>query len=143
MTKCFDIYTDGGARGNPGPAGAGYVLFAEGSILERGAQYLGETTNNVAEYTALVLALRQAKILGATDVTCYLDSQLIVKQIRGEYKVKDAKLRMFYVEILELLGCFNSFDILHVPRAENALADSMANFAMDHPNETRDLYITK
>ncbi len=126
------IYTDGGSRGNPGPAASGFVLIAEnGDIVLKKGVYLGITTNNQAEYQALKLALEAAKTLKATNLDIYMDSLLIVNQIKGTYKVKNAELLPLYNSIKKLIEGFNSVSFTHVPRALNKLADAMVNEALD------------
>ena len=124
------LHTDGGARGNPGPAGIGAVLkIGEKELLFK--KYIGETTNNQAEYQALLLGLREAKQVGATEVECYLDSELVVKQMRREYKVKDKDLAVLFVRIWNLMSEFKKVTFHHIRREENKLADQLANEAMD------------
>ena len=136
------IRTDGAARGNPGPASAGAVLIdaarpdaehPDAPPLAVLARPLGIQTNNVAEYTALVLALREARRLGAQEVDLRLDSQLIVEQLHGRWRVKDAKLRILHAEARQLLGAFASWQARHEPRATNRAADALANLALDDP----------
>lgn len=126
-------YTDGGARGNPGPAGAGAVLYDEDQkeILAEVSEYLGEQTNNVAEYSALLLALQKAKELGAETVHCRLDSELIVKQMSGVYRVKNVVLQKYFVKIWNLRQSFVKVTFEHVRREKNKVADKLANDAMD------------
>ena len=128
----LEIYTDGGSRGNPGPAAAGVVIRdPQGrSILEAG-YFLGRATNNVAEYTALVLALQAALKFGAEDVSLFADSELMVKQLTGVYKVRDAKMLELFQQAQRLLIKFESWRINHVRREQNSLADKLANKAMD------------
>jgi ribonuclease HI len=131
MTEII-IYSDGAARGNPGPAGAGAILLdAEGRSVGSVCRYLGETTNNQAEYQALLLALHEAISLGAPSVSVFADSELMVKQIRGEYKVKNEGLRPLYKDIMNLLRRFKGYRIEHVPREKNKRADRLANIAID------------
>lgn len=126
------IYSDGAARGNPGPAGAGAVLMAEdGSLLSEVCRYLGETTNNQAEYRALLLAIEEASSKGATKLAIYADSELMVKQIRGEYRVKNEDLKPLHREIVQRLKTMGSYTIDHVPRERNKAADKLANRAID------------
>jgi len=127
------IYTDGGSRGNPGPAGAGAVLYNQETeeIIAEISEYLGEQTNNVAEYTALLLALQKAKELDAQKVHCRLDSELIVKQMNGEYKVKNEVLAKLFVQIWNLRQQFVDVTFEHVRREKNKVADKLANEAMD------------
>ena len=126
-------YTDGGARGNPGPAGIGAVLYNQDTKekLAEISEYLGETTNNVAEYTALEYALLRAKELGAVQVHCFLDSELVVRQMNREYKVKDSKLQKLYIRIWNITQDFNKVTFEHIRREKNKEADSLANLAMD------------
>lgn len=130
--KKFIIYTDGGARGNPGPAGIGAVIYnEEKQIIEEISEYIGETTNNQAEYRAVVAAIKKAKSLGAEAIDFYLDSELVVKQLRGEYKIKNKDLAPLFVQIYnESLG-FKKVTYTHVRREFNKEADKLANLAMD------------
>jgi formyltetrahydrofolate-dependent phosphoribosylglycinamide formyltransferase len=126
------IYTDGGSRGNPGPAAAAFILTGtDKNIIDGKAFFLGETTNNVAEYTGLVKALSAAKQAGGTSIEVFSDSQLMVRQINGRYKVKSSNLKEFYAECTELLAGFTSWRITHIPRDNNKQADELANRAMD------------
>jgi len=126
------IFSDGGARGNPGPAGIGAVIYDEDNkILAQISEYLGVTTNNQAEYRALVAALKKAKELGAQKVECYLDSELVVKQLNREYKVKNKDLAPLFLEIHNLSLSFKNITFSHVRREYNKEADRLANEAMD------------
>lgn len=125
------INTDGGSRNNPGPAGIGVVFSTEnGEVLLKFGEYIGEATNNVAEYTALVKALEKSKEFDAKEIECRLDSELIVKQLNGEYKVKNAEMRNFYEKVQELIF-FRPVKFVHVRREYNQLADEMVNQAVD------------
>lgn len=125
-------YTDGGARGNPGPAGIGAVLHNQsGDTVGEWSEFLGVTTNNQAEYRALLLALNQAVALGASDLECRLDSELVVKQLKGEYKVKHPELKPLYEQSRGLISRFKNVSFKHIPRALNKRADELANQAMD------------
>ena len=127
-----DIWTDGGARGNPGPAATGVVIKGEdGHDLFTAGYYLEPTTNNVAEYTAMIQALKAATHIKATSFTLHSDSQLIVRQLNGEYKVKHPEMKIRYQEIQSLLGHFNSSEFIHVRRELNKEADALVNQAMD------------
>ncbi|MEK7648835.1 MAG: ribonuclease HI family protein [Patescibacteria group bacterium] len=130
--KKLIIHTDGGARGNPGPAAIGCVLF-DPDIKEEYyiSNYIGSTTNNQAEYRALLAALEKAQVLMATHVECYLDSELVVKQMRGEYRVRDKNLSPLYLKIWNLTLKFTSITFNHIPRAMNKKADSLVNKALD------------
>lgn len=125
-------FSDGGARGNPGPAGIGAVLLNEkNEIVERLSRYIGETTNNQAEYQALIMALEKAKELGAAEIQCFLDSELVVKQLNREYKVKNQELAPLFLKIHNLSITFKKISFTHVPREKNKEADVLANEAMD------------
>lgn len=126
------IYTDGGSRGNPGIAGIGILIEdKEGNVIRAISQFIGEQTNNVAEYKALSRALEVALDIGIEKVTCYLDSELVVKQIKGEYKVKNERMIDMYNMIMPLVKRFSSFQIVHIRRELNKKADQLANEAMD------------
>jgi ribonuclease HI len=126
------VNVDGGARGNPGPAAiAAVVATPDGDMLEERAEAIGATTNNVAEYRALLLGIERARELGADEVELIGDSELVVRQVRGEYRVKDAGLRPLHAEVLEALAPFRTWSIRHVRREENAAADRLVNEALD------------
>ena len=126
------VHVDGGARGNPGPAAAACVLSTpDGDVVGEHAELLGATTNNVAEYRALLLGLRQARELGATDVEVVGDSELIAKQLQGLYKVRKEDLRPLHEQARALMSQFERFSIRTVPRAQNARADALVNAALD------------
>jgi ribonuclease HI len=130
--RAVRVYSDGAARGNPGPAGAGAVLTdAAGNVIARLGRYLGRQTNNVAEYEGLLLGLKQARELGFREVEVRADSQLLIRQLKGEYAVRHAGLKPLHAEVLRLLRSFDRFDLRHVPREENSLADEMSNRAID------------
>jgi len=131
------IHIDGGSRGNPGPAGVGVVIIGpDGQMTERIHRYIGEATNNVAEYHALLLALERARTLGCTDVEVYSDSELLVRQIQGRYQVRNAALRPLFAKARERIAGFRRFKIQHVPREQNAEADALANRGMDEAPRT-------
>lgn len=126
------LFTDGGARGNPGPAGAGVVLLDEQkNIVMESQAYLGKKTNNEAEYSGLILGLRIAEKKSVKNIICNLDSQLVVKQLNGEYKVKNARLAEYFKKVKDLEKSFDNITYKYVPRAENAHADSLVNAAID------------
>lgn len=129
--KRATLFTDGGARGNPGPAGIGFVLTGIGSTPILYKEYIGTGTNNQAEYRALLAGILRAKKEGVKDLMCYLDSELVVKQVRGEYRVKNEDLKVLVGEIKKLLPSFDSITFQHVPRAKNAVADKLVNEALD------------
>lgn len=125
-------YTDGGARGNPGPAAAGVVIKDEkGNTLSSFGTYLGSQTNNFAEYTALLNALEKAKELGASEVDCVLDSELVVKQMRGEYKVKEPTLQKLFIKVYNAAAQFKKVTYRHVLRSLNKEADAEVNKILD------------
>jgi ribonuclease HI len=128
------IYSDGGARGNPGPAGIGVAIYEVGKInnpVFTIGKFIGHTTNNQAEYNALLLGLQEAKKLGAKFLVCYLDSELVVKQLTGLYKIKEAGLKDLAMDVLRLKNTFESVEFKHVPREKNKLADQLVNEALD------------
>lgn len=131
MTKAI-LYADGAARGNPGPAGAGAVLFADdGRILAECTRYLGTATNNVAEYTALIIGLEEAHRLGVDELDIRMDSKLVVEQMRGLWKIKHPNIRPLALRAGALLATFPKRSIRHVPREQNGAADALSNRAID------------
>lgn len=132
LTK-LTVNVDGGARGNPGPAAIGAVVQgAKGEILEERGERIGVATNNVAEYKALLLGIERATELGATELDLVGDSELVVRQVKGEYKVKDATLRKLHAEVKRALQSFDGeWSIRHVRREQNAEADRLVNEALD------------
>lgn len=131
-TKIVKLYTDGGSRGNPGPSASGYALLADNNeIIESAGEYLGVTTNNQAEYQALKLGLAAARRYGAREVKVYMDSMLVVNQMKGIFKVKNRDLWPIHDSIKQSLSDFAKVTFTHVPRELNKLADSEANKAMD------------
>ncbi|MBU6491031.1 ribonuclease HI family protein [Patescibacteria group bacterium] len=134
----FTIHADGGARGNPGPAGAGAMIRDHfGNSVASVSQFLGTRTNNFAEYEAVILAFETlAKLIGvgkagATDVVVKMDSELVVKQMKGVYKVKHPTMKNQYARLIHAAAAFGTVSFTHVPRAENSDADALANAAMD------------
>ena len=126
------LFTDGAARGNPGPAGAGAVIVSPaGHIMAKIGKFLGESTNNVAEYTGLILGLKRAKAMGIKELDVFSDSELLVKQLAGDYAVKAEHLKPLHDEAKSLLGSFAEVHVAHVPREENQAADEMSNRAID------------
>lgn len=128
----FCIHADGGSRGNPGEAGAGAVISdSRGRTLKELKIYLGIASNNEAEYQAAILALERALELGAKRVTLFLDSELVVRQLRGEYRVREPRLKPLHQKARETLNRFSQYSILSIPREENRRADQLANEAID------------
>jgi ribonuclease HI len=131
LTKVV-VHVDGGSRGNPGPAGIGVVITdPEAGEVARANDYIGEATNNEAEYEALLLGLDRARALGSREVEIVNDSQLVERQVRGEYRVKKAELRVLRERVIEALKAFDHWSIRSVPREENELADFLVNEAID------------
>lgn len=130
--KKLILNTDGGARGNPGPAGIGVVIRDEtNQIIYKHGGYIGEGTNNTAEYKALIKALEEASNLGGTDLQINMDSELIVRQMQGIYKIKEPNLQKLATEVIKLKSKFQSVNFTHVRREFNKDADAMVNEAID------------
>ena len=126
------VHVDGGARGNPGPAAAAAVVSTrEGRVLDESSVTLGHATNNVAEYRGLLLGLRRARELGASEVDVVNDSELVAKQVNGVYKVKHPDMKPLHAAALKALEGFDRWSIRSVPRAQNADADALVNQALD------------
>ncbi|MBN2096786.1 ribonuclease HI family protein [Candidatus Peregrinibacteria bacterium] len=130
--ESIEVYVDGGSRGNPGPAGGGFAVFRGGENVLQGSEFYGEKTNNQAEYLALRTALREVySRFPDLKIHCFMDSQLVVEQMSGNYKVKNANIRPLFDEVQRIVGQFKVFTIRHIERAQNSLADQLANEAMD------------
>ena len=126
------IYTDGGARGNPGPAGIGAVIYdTKGDRLTEISEYIGETTNNQAEYRAVIKAIEKASELSAEELEFYLDSELVVKQLNQEFKIKNKELAPLFVKIYNSSLRFKKVVYKHIPREKNKEADKLVNKAID------------
>ena len=126
------VYIDGAARGNPGDAGIGIIIKdAQGENLRELYKYIGQATNNVAEYTALIYALQEALILGLKDVVIHSDSELLVKQISGEYRVKNANLKPYFEQFLHLKTGLDKLEVKQISRQQNQQTDKLANQAID------------
>ena len=131
-TEKITIYTDGASRGNPGPAAIGVILKDEtGKVIASISKCLGTTTNNQAEYTAVIAGLEKAISLGAKQVTLKSDSELVVKQINGRDKVKNAGMRVMYSNVVQLTGQLATFSAVNIPREQNKPADALCNKALD------------
>ncbi len=137
MSKLI-TFTDGGSRGNPGPSAVGVVIKNDkNEIVLKASKYIGETTNNVAEYEALILALQKAKGIFKTqkikkgDLECYLDSELVVRHLNHEYKIKDEGLQLLFIKVWNLMLEYNSVKFIHIPREKNKLADELVNRELD------------
>lgn len=128
----YDLFSDGGARGNPGPAGIGAILYDQtGAVILTVCEYIGVATNNQAEYIALLSGVKGAHSLGVKNLVCHADSELIIRQIKGEYKVKNQELRLLHDAVMALIGDFESIEFVHVPRENNSFADRLVNRAID------------
>jgi ribonuclease HI len=126
------VNVDGGSRGNPGPAAiAAVVQEPDGGVLEEAAERIGTATNNVAEYKALLLGIERAAAIGAAELELVGDSELIVRQVEGRYKVKDATMRGLHAEVKKALSAFDEWSIRHVRREHNSEADRLVNEALD------------
>lgn len=125
------LRTDGGSRGNPGPAGAGFVIEVGGEIVCRGGKFIPTATNNIAEYEAFIWGLENVAALGHSEVQVFADSELLVKQINGQYRVKNEGLKPLFIRALAELRRFSAYKVTHVRREMNCEADAMANEAMD------------
>ena len=126
------VHVDGGSRGNPGPAaGAAVICTTDGELLAQATELLGVATNNVAEYRGLLLGLRRASKLGATEIELINDSELVARQLNGLYKVKHPDMRPLHAEALAALRAFEHWSIRSVPREQNAQADALVNAALD------------
>jgi ribonuclease HI len=131
MNESYIIHTDGGARGNPGPAAIGVVIEAGGTTVATIAKVIGSTTNNQAEYQAVHAALAEVKKLGGTSVDLYADSELIIKQLRGEYKVKNKELAPWFIKCRSLLNEIGHVRFHVIRREQNEAADALVNQALD------------
>ena len=129
--KKYTIYTDGGARGNPGPAGIGVVIKDGSKTIKTISKYIGKATNNQAEYNALICGLESVKKMNISEVEIVMDSELIVKQVKQEYKVKNKDLGGLFVKVWNLLQGFSDYKIRHVRRENNKMADELVNKAID------------
>ena len=128
----YYLYVDGASRGNPGPSAIGVVIEAEyGYVIDMWGDYIGIATNNVAEYTALIRGLKKILDLKIREVKIFSDSELLVKQLNGDYRVKDKKLKKLFEEVKELEKKFNRILYQHIPRERNTRADSLANMALN------------
>jgi ribonuclease HI len=130
-TNELTIFTDGASRNNPGEAGAGVLILRDNKPVAKLARYLGTTTNNIAEYTAAIMGMEHAIKLGASSVRLLADSELLVKQLNGQYKVKNEGLKPLHHKIKELIAKIGSVEVQYIPRAQNKEADALANKAID------------
>jgi formyltetrahydrofolate-dependent phosphoribosylglycinamide formyltransferase len=139
VAKQVSAYTDGASRGNPGPAAAGFVLCdGTGKQLQAKAFCIGQATNNVAEYTAVLRALDAAQELGADAITILTDSELLARQLNGQYRVKSEQIRPLYCQAIDTLAKFSDWTVRHVPREQNKGADEMVNRALDQGRDIQE-----
>lgn len=129
--KMYQVYTDGGARGNPGPSGVGVVIVHDGQTVKTLSNYIGEGTNNQAEYRAVITALDALRELGAKHVDFFLDSELVVSQLNRKFKVKDAELAKLFVRVWNACQQFTRVTFSWIPREQNHHADALVNEAID------------
>lgn len=134
-TDNLTAYTDGGSRGNPGPAAIGAVIEDENSKIYEYGEFIGHTTNNEAEYKALILALTKAKALKAKKINCLLDSELVVKHLNHQYRIKEEKIIPLFIKVWNLMLDFEKVTFTHIPREKNKKADALVNKILD--NETK------
>ncbi len=127
----YELFTDGGARGNPGPAAGAFVIKKGEKIVANGAVFLGKTTNNQAEYEGLVLGLKKLLTITKGEVKCFLDSELVVKQLNGQYRVKDEGLKPLFAKVCVLKGHFEKITFTHIRREKNKEADALVNQELD------------
>lgn len=134
----LQVFSDGASRGNPGPAGAGWVIRSQsGSVLQQGRAFLGIRTNNEAEYEALIRSLQAAAAIGAGDVAWRSDSELLVRQINGQYQVRNERLGRLHRAARDIIQTFHRFEARHVPREQNSAADEQANMAIDEASKAK------
>lgn len=132
MQKKILIYVDGGSRGNPGPSGVGVVILdAKGKKIKEISKYIGEATNNIAEYNALLYGLEEALMLRTDEIVINLDSELIARQLAGDYRVKDPGLKPLFDRAMNMLKSFKGFEIRHIEREKNKEADKLVNRAIN------------
>jgi ribonuclease HI len=125
------IFTDGGSRGNPGNAACAFVVYEEDTLVFLDSFFLHTATNNFAEYTGLINGLKYLLKSGVSAATAYLDSELVVKQVNGEYKVKDENIKLLHAQVAELKAKFKNIQFVHVRREENKIADKLVNIVLD------------
>lgn len=128
----FSIFTDGGARGNPGPSAVGFVIKdVKGNTVKEMGKYIGKATNNEAEYSALIEGLSSAVRKGVKDIDCFLDSTLVVNQLNGNFKVKNIRIKKLWLKVKEIEKNFKSVSYCHIPREKNFEADALVNEVLD------------
>ena len=129
--QSISLYVDGAARGNPGPAGAGIVIKEGNKTIKEIHKYLGDTTNNIAEYSALISGLEEAITLGYKNIKLYLDSELVAQQLRGDYRVKNSNIKLLFEKAITFINKLDDFKIIKIDRSDNKEADKLANKAIN------------
>ncbi len=127
MNQALEIYIDGASHGNPGPAGIGVIVCRGGEVIKNISESVGNTTNNIAEYKALLYALEEALIIKPESLTVYSDSQLLCRQIGGQYKVRDPEIAVLFRRAVQLISSLKSVKVIHIPREQNKGADKLAD----------------
>lgn len=138
-TNEYKLFSDGGARGNPGPSASAYLLYENNKIIEFDSKFLGNSTNNIAEYTALLIGLEYVVKKNIKEITCFLDSELVVKQLKGEYKVKHENLKPIFEKISKLICQFSKIEFVHIERSKNFFADKLVNITLDANEQINNL----
>lgn len=131
MYDTLAIYSDGGSRNNPGPSAIGAVFYSDSAKISECGEFIGNATNNEAEYQALIMALKKAKTLKAKKVNCLLDSELVVKHLNHQYRIKDEKIALLFIKIWNLTLDFEKVTFTHIPREKNKEADALVNKILD------------
>lgn len=130
--KIYEIFIDGSSRGNPGPSGIGVIIVSGQEVIKNISKYIGETTNNIAEYSALIYALQEALVMHLYNIKINTDSELLYRQLKGIYRVKNSGIRPCYEEVLRLIKGFRFFAINHISRKDNKGADKLATLATNN-----------
>lgn len=138
-TDILAIYTDGGSRGNPGPSAIGAIFYKGNSKISEYGEFIGDATNNEAEYKALIMALLKAKALKAQTIRCFLDSELVVKHLNRQYRIKDEKIIPLFIKIWNLMFDFEKVTFSHIPREKNKEADTLVNKILDRETKQQKL----
>lgn len=139
MTDNLTIYSDGGSRNNPGPAATGALIYAGNAKICELGEFIGQATNNEAEYKALIMALLKAKSLKAKIASCFLDSELVIKQLNHQYRIKDEKIMPLFIKIWNLMLDFEKVTFTHIPREKNKEADAIVNKLLDRETKQQKL----
>ena len=132
MSGELDVFIDGASKGNPGPSGIGVVLCRQGKPIETVSRYIGPATNNIAEYNAFIAGLQAAQSLQAQSLNVFTDSELLARQVNGQYKVKNGQIRVLFEQAIGLMAAFSRVTVRHIPREQNSHADRLATLAVEH-----------